>query len=690
MSLFSCHVECFTQSANSLWIDSLKKEIPTLNGIAKVDHLNDLADAFRTNGPYFAPDSILKYATAANKEALKIGYKKGEAFALLNLGADGIKQAISIGESINDPKVMGRAYLYRSYASSDDNSYIDLLVKALAYFEQANDIEGKIEVNMRLCTALTSNGKYEEGFKYCDKCSELKKNATLTPWGHEMVLWFYSKMAELYKSAGDYDASLDYCRQGNQYSIKYKLTWDLNFAMAKVLTQSGQYDSALYYLNNFERNANAYVLKSKPYWSTSLGQVYLKSKQYDKALVISKEGITFFKNKNSKSFALAEHLLCAANAYNEIKNYKTALGYAKEGIVLAEKNGLFQSVMEGYKLVSGIYHQLGNNTNAFLYLQKHMLLRDSILSSQFYFRLNNYKKQVEEERKTSQINLLNKDNQLKQQKLKQEATLKKALIAGLILLLLLGIIIFRNLTLKRKTELQKQKLESEKKQADLEMQALRAQMNPHFIFNCLSSINKYILKNEPDKASDYLTRFSRLMRMVLINSQKSLITLEDELEMLAIYLDMERMRFKNTFDYNIIFSNRVDTGSIFIPPLLLQPFCENAIWHGLRHYADQQTENQEPGRLDIILSMEGKVLHCTITDNGIGRQKATEIKSKSAEEKKSLGLKITTERLALLNREKDAFTSYEIEDLKDENGNAAGTKVDLKISYKETIEELVS
>src|SRR4030095_119844 len=100
--------------------------------------------------------------------------------------------------------------------------------------------------------------------------------------------------------------------------------------------------------------------------------------------------------------------------------------------------------------------------------------------------------------------------------------------------------------------------------------------------------NKYILKNEPDAASNYLTRFSRLIRMVLHNSQKTLITLEDELEMLTIYLDMERMRFKDTFNYHISFTNRVDTGDIYVPPLLLQPFCENAIWHGLKHLSDRQ------------------------------------------------------------------------------------------------------
>lgn len=113
------------------------------------------------------------------------------------------------------------------------------------------------------------------------------------------------------------------------------------------------------------------------------------------------------------------------------------------------------------------------------------------------------------------------------------------------------------------------------------MQALRAQMNPHFIFNCLSSINRFILKNESQAASDYLTKFSRLIRMVLTNSKQDLITLDDELEMLRLYLEMERLRFKYSFDYNISFRNETDPENIFIPPLLLQPFAENAIWHGL-------------------------------------------------------------------------------------------------------------
>lgn len=294
--------------------------------------------------------------------------------------------------------------------------------------------------------------------------------------------------------------------------------------------------------------------------------------------------------------------------------------------------------------------------------------------------MSNYKKAAEEQKRSSQINLLNKDNQLKEQKLKQEAAVKKFLIAGLVLLLIAGVFIFRYIASKRKNE----KLESEKKQAELqqratelEMQALRTQMNPHFIFNCLSSINKFILKNDMDTASDYLTRFSRLIRQVLTNSQLSLIPLSDEIEMLRLYLDMERLRFSESFSYNIIYENTIEPETIYIPPMLLQPFCENAIWHGLMH-------KEGSGKLDIVMSIQNGELQCIIADNGIGREKATELKTKSGVKQKSFGLKITTERLALFNNEKTVDSFYRTEDIVDEKGSVAGTKVILNIKFKNT------
>jgi LytS/YehU family sensor histidine kinase len=180
------------------------------------------------------------------------------------------------------------------------------------------------------------------------------------------------------------------------------------------------------------------------------------------------------------------------------------------------------------------------------------------------------------------------------------------------------------------------------KTGELEMQALRAQMNPHFIFNCLSSINHFILKNESEMASDYLTKFSRLIRMVLNNSKNPLINLEEELEMLRLYMDLERLRFNNTFDYSINFYNHFDISSIFIPPLLLQPFAENAIWHGLMN-------KKEQGLMEVAFELDNGMLNCYIIDNGIGRKNAETLKSKSAEKQKSMGMQITAERLALFN-----------------------------------------
>jgi sensor histidine kinase YesM len=156
-----------------------------------------------------------------------------------------------------------------------------------------------------------------------------------------------------------------------------------------------------------------------------------------------------------------------------------------------------------------------------------------------------------------------------------------------------------------------------------------------------------------------------------------MIPLSDEIEMLRLYLDMERLRFSDAFDYNIIYENTIEPDTTYIPPMLLQPFCENAIWHGLMHKEGQ-------GKLDIIMSIQDGELQCTISDNGIGREKAAEIKSKTGSKQKSFGLKLTTERLALYNNESNGQKSCSTEDVLDTNGNIAGTKVTLRIKLRNT------
>lgn len=210
-----------------------------------------------------------------------------------------------------------------------------------------------------------------------------------------------------------------------------------------------------------------------------------------------------------------------------------------------------------------------------------------------------------------------------------------------------------------------------KKLAEVEMAALRSQMNPHFLFNCLNSINRFIQRNEPDAASSYLTKFSRLIRLVLDNSRSDQVSLRDELEALRLYIELESMRFVGRFSYALHIAPELDTSSIEVPPMLVQPYVENAIWHGLMH------KESEDCHLEVRAFPQNGRLSIVVEDNGIGREMAKVLKSKSATLHKSHGMKVTAERIEIINEVYHARATVMIEDLKDEKGNAAGTRVTL-------------
>jgi LytS/YehU family sensor histidine kinase len=216
------------------------------------------------------------------------------------------------------------------------------------------------------------------------------------------------------------------------------------------------------------------------------------------------------------------------------------------------------------------------------------------------------------------------------------------------------------------------KSELEKEMAGLEMSALRSQMNPHFIFNCLNSINRFILVNDNDTASEYLTKFSRLIRLVLDNSRNEKISLKKELETVNLYLEMEKLRFIDKFDFLINVKPELQTENLLIQPMLIQPYAENAIWHGLLPKA-------KGGRLTISIEEQNNQLIVLIRDNGIGRKKAMELKARQLVNQKSHGMKITAKRLEMLNEKLNAQSSVSITDLYDVDNQASGTLVELTL-----------
>ncbi len=246
---------------------------------------------------------------------------------------------------------------------------------------------------------------------------------------------------------------------------------------------------------------------------------------------------------------------------------------------------------------------------------------------------------------------------------------KKVWFIGLIGLMLIGIIssVYKyRINQIRNTE--KIKNEFNTQLADMRMEALRAQMNPHFIFNCLNSINRFIIKSDIRTSSHYLTRFAKLMRLILDNSKNKIVVLTNELEALKLYMEMEAMRFDQKFTFEINISLNVNPDNIEIPPLIIQPYVENAIWHGL-------LPKESPGKITIDVDYQDPYLIIEIVDNGIGREKAMEFKSLSNTTRKSLGIKLTEDRLKMASENISITGSQKIIDLYDKNGLSCGTKV---------------
>ncbi|MCB0463785.1 MAG: histidine kinase, partial [Flavobacteriaceae bacterium] len=216
------------------------------------------------------------------------------------------------------------------------------------------------------------------------------------------------------------------------------------------------------------------------------------------------------------------------------------------------------------------------------------------------------------------------------------------------------------------------KIKYDKELAELKVSALRSQMNPHFIFNSLNSIKRYIIDNEKENAVFYLNKFSKLIRKILASTIEKESTLEEEIETIKLYVNIENIRFNNTIDFELNIDETLNTNSIKIPSLITQPFIENAIWHGLSLKKDNK-------KLTLnIQKLNESQLQIDIIDNGIGRQKSTEIKKKKLLQRNSVGISLSEERLEHFSKDYNSSSDIFITDLYD-NKTPIGTKVTLLI-----------
>jgi sensor histidine kinase YesM len=251
-------------------------------------------------------------------------------------------------------------------------------------------------------------------------------------------------------------------------------------------------------------------------------------------------------------------------------------------------------------------------------------------------------------------------------------------ISMIVLGILVVTVIFR-IRVRRVTELAQQeqeRLKMEKDMVRLEQKALRLQMNPHFIFNALNSIQGLIGTQDNKTARYYLAKFSKLMRLTLENSRDQRIPLDNEIRTLDNYMSLERFSSGEQFDFNIECTDDLDPEELMIPPMMIQPFVENAIIHGV-------SKIEHHGQIHVLFECKDDKIICSISDNGIGRKKAAEVKSQKENHHKSTALVVTQERLDILNIGGNGQKSLEIVDLYHDDGAAAGTKIMIRIPLLE-------
>ena len=348
-----------------------------------------------------------------------------------------------------------------------------------------------------------------------------------------------------------------------------------------------------------------------------------------------------------------------------------AIAYLEESIELSEIAGKTEIKKEALKSLSRVYDQSGNYNRALAVFRDYVdateksarerekkILENLELMHSLTKRLQRVD-MLENQRLLADrtIELMELEQKVDKKSLKQLRVVVFSLILGILMLSATIYLVYRSSRQKRIAN------------QLLALRSLRSQMNPHFIFNALNSVNNYISKNDDRSANKYLTNFSKLMRAVMENSKHDFVTLTSEVQILELYLKLEHHRFMDKFDYIFNVDKGMDQENIQIPPMLIQPYIENAIWHGLRY-------KEEKGYLKVEIK-NGEHLKVIVEDNGIGRKKSLELKTKNQQEVKSTGLKNINNRLQIINQVHNTNLQVNIEDLDKEK--QSGTKVTIDI-----------
>lgn len=389
----------------------------------------------------------------------------------------------------------------------------------------------------------------------------------------------------------------------------------------------------------------------------SIGQIYIKQKKYDDAKVIIEQALKKALQLNDQ-FYIAYAYINLGWAQSELNMDEEAEASLMIGLEVSETYGFKTSTVDAHKHLSNLYKKNNDYQSALYHYEEAVELENTIFTERNMQYVSDIIIQYENEAKNTQITQLANENELVKSKLQRNQTIFWS--ALLVLAIVAGIMIAVN---------RNRQLSHEKQILTLEQDMLRSQMNPHFIFNSLNSIKLYIINNEKENAVYYLNKFSKFIRKILIASTEKDISLEDELDTMQLYMNIENIRFSNDIDFTVQVEPGINTSTIKVPSLILQPFLENALWHGL------SSKKEDKQILLSVFKVDHAFVNISITDNGIGRRASEKINRDRVLKRKSVGLAITKARLANFSKRFTTDYKMDIEDLYDAQDKPIGTRV---------------
>lgn len=607
------------------------------------------------------------YAATLNSYARNIRQLQPDSSLLLS------DQVIAIAAGSDNEALQAEALFTKAmvfaYLQKND-SFFFYIEKVIPFFERTGRLNQYLRARSMEGETLLSYdySKAIDRFQQVIKATEEKKDIGL----RRQKGIAYASIGTIYWGLDLWQEAVEYCKKGKK--IFEEINDSVMIAaicnnLANNYMELKQYDTAeALYRNDIDiakATNREYMLM---YPVCGLGILYGHLKKFDESIHTLRQSVALAKQYNNpastawNAAALAQSIMWAADETGDKKySYKEALQWAQQAYKTAIAAGHKKTESFVLNILSQVQEKTGHYRDALLSRNNHLAIRDSILGSnkrqEIAIRQTHFESKMEQD-------LL---QQKHESELKKAQIIRLSLISGAVLVLAASWLLFYSY--KRRSEARAAQLKTQlmSEIADTEMKALRSQMNPHFIFNSLNSIRHYTAQNNIKLADDYLVRFSLLMRQVFENSDHKKVSLSDDLHALELYMQIEVARLDHKFSYKIQVDETIDAENTMIPPLLLQPFVENSIWHGI-------SPKNGNGIIKISIVRQSEMICCVVEDNGIGiKKEIVEQKEKEEKKDKPSGIAITRTRISLMNRTQNTNASLQIYPLN------AGTRVEINL-----------